>query len=87
MPIIIYDQLKAIRHKCLDCSNGNQVEVRLCPCTDCSLYPYRFGHKPKKTWCTVGSDGLNADGEEIIDKRSALKKNAVDKEVGDDNGS
>lgn len=39
--------VKAIRAKCLDCSNGQYVEVRLCPLTACPLYPYRLGHRPK----------------------------------------
>jgi hypothetical protein len=34
---------KAIRLKCLDCSNYQYKEVRLCPVTDCSLWPYRYG--------------------------------------------
>lgn len=38
--------MKAIRAKCLDCCCGNQKEVELCPCEDCSLHDYRFGHKP-----------------------------------------
>lgn len=38
--------MKAIRLKCLDCSAGSPVEVRLCPVDDCSLYPYRFGKRP-----------------------------------------
>ncbi len=39
--------MKAIRAKCLECSNGQPKEVRLCPCKDCALYPYRMGHRPK----------------------------------------
>ena len=39
--------LKAIRAKCLECSNNSSNEVRLCPCAECPLYAYRFGHKPK----------------------------------------
>ena len=39
--------IKAIRAKCLDCSCGSAQEVRLCPMTECSLYPYRLGHNPK----------------------------------------
>lgn len=39
--------LKAIRAKCLDCMCGNAAEVRRCPCEDCSLFPYRMGHRPK----------------------------------------
>lgn len=38
--------IKAIRAKCLECSNGQIIEVRLCPCTDCPLYEYRFGKRP-----------------------------------------
>lgn len=34
--------LKAIRQHCLWCC-GTANEVKLCPCTDCNLYPYRFG--------------------------------------------
>ena len=40
--------IKSIRAKCLECSCGQIVEVRLCPITDCPLYPYRMGHRPKK---------------------------------------
>lgn len=39
--------IKAIRAKCLDCSGGSSKEVRLCPVTDCPLYPYRFGKRPE----------------------------------------
>lgn len=39
--------VKAIRAKCLECSNGQYSEVRACPATDCPLYAYRFGHRPK----------------------------------------
>lgn len=38
--------LRAIRLKCLDCSCDQPKEVRLCPCTDCALYPFRFGKNP-----------------------------------------
>jgi hypothetical protein len=37
--------LKAIRAKCLDCAYDSS-EVRLCPCTDCPLWPFRFGKNP-----------------------------------------
>ena len=39
--------LKAIRAKCLDCSNGQIVEVRECVIPNCPLYPYRLGIRPK----------------------------------------
>lgn len=38
--------LKAIRAKCLDCCCGQANEVRLCACTDCTLFPYRMGKNP-----------------------------------------
>jgi len=38
--------LKAIRAKCLECSNYQHKEVTLCPVTDCDLFPYRFGKNP-----------------------------------------
>ncbi len=37
----ITNPVKAIRAKCLDCCCGSQ-----CPCTDCALYPFRFGKNP-----------------------------------------
>ena len=39
--------IKAIRQKCLDCCNGQYIEVKECPITECALYEYRFGHRPK----------------------------------------
>lgn len=38
--------IRAIRAKCLDCMCGQANEVKLCPCTDCSLYPFRLGKNP-----------------------------------------
>jgi len=40
--------IKAIRAWCLDCSGFQPKEVRLCPHTDCPLYPYRFGKNPNR---------------------------------------
>jgi len=38
--------IKAIRLKCLDCCCDSTSEVAECPCTDCSLWPFRFGKNP-----------------------------------------
>lgn len=38
--------IKAIRAHCLWCCCGSSQEVKLCPSTDCELYPYREGHNP-----------------------------------------
>lgn len=43
--------LKTIRAKCLDCSCGQVMEVRLCTVKSCPLYPYRMGKKPKAEEC------------------------------------
>lgn len=40
--------LKAIRKKCLDCSNFQPSEVRKCLIEDCPLFPYRMGKNPKR---------------------------------------
>ncbi len=40
--------IKAIRAKCLDCCVGQFIEVKMCTCETCPLYPYRLGHRPKK---------------------------------------
>jgi hypothetical protein len=48
---------KAIRLKCLDCSNYQYTEVRLCPVTDCPLWPYRYGRGYEDP--ATGGRGLN----------------------------
>ena len=35
--------LKAIRAKCMDCTCNQPKEIRLCPMTECALWPYLFG--------------------------------------------
>lgn len=49
--------IKAIRANCLDCCLGSYKEVKLCPCDDCALYPYRLGHRP-----TTGGPDLSVNG-------------------------
>ena len=38
--------MQAIRRKCLDCSGGQIVEVRLCEAVTCCLWPFRAGRHP-----------------------------------------
>lgn len=45
--------IKAIRAKCLDCSNDSFLEVKECAVNNCPLYPYRFGKRPKVDGITV----------------------------------
>lgn len=49
--------IKAIRAKCIDCTNGQNVEIRECPIKKCPLWEYRMGHRPKET-----------DNEEIVEE-------------------
>lgn len=52
--------LKAIRAKCLDCMSGSAHEVRLCPSSDCPLYAYRLGKRPRVSQDTgEAGNGLN----------------------------
>ena len=38
--------IKTIRLKCMDCSNYQLKEIRLCTVIKCPLYAYRFGRRP-----------------------------------------
>jgi len=40
--------LRAIRMKCLDCSNNSPKEVARCEMMDCSLHQFRFGKNPRR---------------------------------------
>ena len=40
---------KAIRLKCVDCTNYQQAEIPLCTIYHCPLYPYRMGNRSEKT--------------------------------------
>ena len=56
--------LKAMRAKCLDCCCGSAKEVQLCPCTDCSLYPYRLGRSP-----TIKKRELTEEQRDVLRER------------------
>ena len=40
--------IKAIRAKCLECSNHQPKEVRECYIPECPIYPYRMGTNPNR---------------------------------------
>lgn len=44
----ILNRNRAIKEKCNNCSCWQRDEVILCPITDCTLWPYRFGGNPFK---------------------------------------
>jgi len=39
--------IQSIRAKCIDCSTGSLVEVRLCTVRTCPIWGYRMGKRPK----------------------------------------
>ena len=77
--------LRAIRKKCLDFCAGQASEVKLCPCIDCTLHPYRLGRnpalagkgcianlRPKRPTGVDNSDHEgNAEGSDTPGKRTA----------------
>lgn len=40
--------MRAIRAKCMQCSNFQPTDVTQCPITDCALWVYRFGKNPDR---------------------------------------
>lgn len=56
----IQTPVKAIRKKCLSCSE-NAAEVKRCEITDCALYEFRMNKRPK------GSRPLKAIRKECLD--------------------
>jgi len=44
----VLSPIKAIRAHCIGCMCGQMNEVKLCPSSDCPLYAYRLGHKPRE---------------------------------------
>lgn len=56
--------VRAIRAKCLDCCCGQMQEVRLCPCSDCPLYPFRMGRNPNRQ--RKGEDGQSLAKNSVL---------------------
>jgi len=60
MELDVLTAVKAIRAKCIDCCCGSRGEVARCHIMTCSLWPYRFGHRPvfaKPSLSPAPSDG------------------------------
>lgn len=55
----------AIRAKCIECSNGQQSEVRECTVKSCALWPFRMGEDPfnKKTRERMERDADDEQGD------------------------
>ena len=57
--------LKAIRAKCMDCTCKQYIEIRECPITDCPLYEYRMGHRPKNDGLGEGFSDSDIEDEDF----------------------
>jgi hypothetical protein len=64
--------LKAIRAKCMDCSNYQEKEVKHCWAIKCPLWPYRMGRgyeEPSKPGVSVPRE---EDAANVSDLEEAL---------------
>lgn len=63
--------MKAIRAKCLEC-NGTANEVKLCPCTDCALWPFRLGKNPNIKPRNLTDEQRKAAAERLKNVRNSI---------------
>lgn len=71
---VITSPIKAIRAKCLDCSNGSSNEVKLCEIEQCALYPFRFGKNPYRTKREYTEEQKAFFREQLAKAREAQKR-------------
>jgi hypothetical protein len=63
---------QAIKEKCLECSCGDKLEVKLCEIKKCALWSFRPGVKERKTR-VLSDEQRTAAGERM--KRAREAKN------------
>ena len=64
---------RAIKALCTDCSAGNRVEVKECPCTMCPLYIFRGYVDWNKTKKAFTEEQRKMMGERMSKMRRGLK--------------
>lgn len=67
--------VKAIREKCIDCCGGSHGEVKMCPCTDCALYPFRFGKNPYRQRREMTDEQRKVLGDRLREARKNNSRN------------
>ena len=72
---IITNPVKAIRKNCLECCGDSANEVKLCPATECPLYPFRLGKNPYRTKRDMTEEQRAAAAERLAKARQN-KQNA-----------
>lgn len=70
--------LKALRLRCIDCSAGSSLEVRLCKAVSCPSWPFRLGRSP---WRPPASEAQRAWG-----RRLAARSTEAFSEKGENGG-
>ena len=58
-------EYRDIRRHCLECSSGNEAEVRRCPIYDCAAWAYRMGknpHNPRRGKIPFPASGAGRPG-------------------------
>lgn len=75
--------VKAIREKCLDCCCGSVTEVKLCPSSDCALFPFRFGKNPYRRSRELSEEEREALRHRLAEARKS-HSSSEEKEEGSD---
>ena len=70
--------VKVIRLKCLDCCCGSSDEVKVCPCEDCPLWPFRFGKNPYRRKTEMTEEQKEAKRQALAKAREARDKIKAD---------
>lgn len=70
--------VKVIRLKCLDCCCGSSDEVKVCPCEDCPLWPFRFGKNPYRHKTEMTEEQKEAKRQALAKAREARDKIKAD---------
>lgn len=65
--------LRQVREHCLDCCGGSPKEVKYCALTDCPIWDYRFGCKPKAAIRRLGKNGTA-----LLDRSNFIEGAAFD---------
>ena len=71
-----HNPVKAIRKKCLDCSEDYIEEVRNCPIESCPIWPFRFGKNPYRTAPSLTEEQKEARSNRMKELRQLQLANA-----------
>jgi hypothetical protein len=72
----ITNPVKAIRAKCLECSNGATAEVKECPVVKCPLHPFRMGKNPYRQRREMTEEEKQVLADRLREARKSLGDSA-----------